>query len=250
VVANSDIVRTLERMLADPAAKTYLQKHEKQLEPACSGIVLYLGCNKTWPQLKHHDFVFSADSDAEFRDLYERKVPHEDPTCYLAVPSVTDPSVAPPGKTALYVLVHCPYLTEAFDWERETERYRDVIIDKLERSGLTGLRASIEVSHTITPRDLERMYWVNRGAIYGVVTQKGLGSAFKTANRSDFLKGLYWAGGSVNPGPGVPMALMSGQIAANCVLEDFGMGERPASDFTVRFAADTEARRNPERVPN
>ena len=225
VVANSDIVRTLEQMLPEAAgAKPYLQRKEKQLEPACSGIVLYLGCNKTWPQLAHHDFYFSADSDAEFRDLYEKKVPHEDPTCYLAVPSITDPAVAPPGCTALYVLVHCPYLTDAFDWDKETIRYRDVIIDKLERGGLTGLRDSIEVSHTITPRDLERMYWVNRGAIYGVVTQRGLNSAFKTSNRSDLVKGLYWAGGSVNPGPGVPMVLMSGQIAAECVLEDYGQG--------------------------
>ena len=222
VIANSDVVRTLERMLPGTEAQATLQKNEKRLEPACSGIVLYLGCDRTWPHLRHHDFYFSADSDAEFRDLYERKVPHEDPTCYLAAPSLTDPSVAPTGCTALYVLVHCPYLTEAFDWERETDRYRDVILDKLERGGLSGLRRSIRVSRTVTPRDLESLYWVNRGAIYGVVTQRGLNSAFKTANRSDLVKGLYWAGGSVNPGPGVPMVLMSGQIAANCVIEDHG----------------------------
>ncbi len=224
VVANSDIVRTLEQTLIGANAPVYLKKNEKQLEPACSGIVLYLGCNKTWPQLKHHDFYFSANSDEEFRDIYERKVPHEDPTCYLAVPSITDPQVAPPGCTSLYVLVHCPYVTDAFDWDKHTTRYRDVIIDKLERGGMTGLRDSIQVSKTITPCDLERMYWVNRGAIYGVVTQRNLNAAFKTSNRSELVKGLYWAGGSVNPGPGVPMVLMSGQIAANCVIEDYGQG--------------------------
>jgi phytoene desaturase len=236
VVANSDVVRTLEQMIPDPAAPAYVQRHEKQLEPACSGIVLYLGCKKQWAHLKHHDFYFSADSDAEFRDIYENRVPHEDPTCYLAVPSLTDPQVAPEGCTALYVLVHCPYVTSAFDWEQETARYRDVIINKLEKSGLTGLRESIEVSHTVTPRDLERMYWVNRGAIYGVVTQKSLNAAFKTGNRSDLFKGLYWAGGSVNPGPGVPMVLMSGQIAAQCILDDFGPGNRAVVSSEPRAA--------------
>ncbi len=110
VVANSDVVRTLETMISHDFASDYLKHQRKQLEPACSGIVLYLGCNRIWPQLAHHDFFFSADSDAEFKDIYEHKVPHEDPTCYLAVPSVTDPTVAPPGCTALYVLVHCPYV--------------------------------------------------------------------------------------------------------------------------------------------
>ncbi len=237
VIANSDIVRTLESLLGTREATDALHKREKQLEPACSGIVLYLGCNRQWPQLKHHDFFFSADSDAEFRDLYENHVPHSDPTCYLAVPSITDPAVAPEGCTALYVLVHTPYVTESFEWDREAERYRDVILDKLERSGLTGLRDSIEASRTVTPRDLERMYWVNRGAIYGVVTQRGLNSAFKTANRSDVVRGLYWAGGSVNPGPGVPMVLMSGQIAANCVIEDFGTIAAADSPARVPAAA-------------
>jgi phytoene dehydrogenase-like protein len=122
------------------------------------------------------------------------------------------------------VLVHTPYCTSEFDWERECGRYRNVIIDKLERSGLDGLRQSIEVERTITPRDLEDLYWVNRGAIYGVVTKRGLTSAFKQGNRSDMVEGLYWAGGSVNPGPGVPMVLMSGQVAANCIIQDIGTG--------------------------
>src|SRR5579875_321343 len=222
VIANSDIVHTLARLLDAPEAKAYLTKRQKQLEPACSGIVLYLGCNRTWPQLQHHNFFFSADSDAEFRDLYEHKIPHDDPTCYLAAPSITDPSVAPPNTTALYVLVHCPYLTDAFHWEQQGAAYQQRILDKLERCGLTGLRESIQVSHALTPRDIERLYWANRGAIYGVVTQRGLRSAFKTGNRSQLIKGLYFAGGSVNPGPGVPMVLMSGQVAAECVLEDFG----------------------------
>jgi phytoene desaturase len=230
VVSNADIVRMYEKML--PNGQETLRKEGKRLEPACSGVVLYLGCRKRFPQLLHHDFFFSKDSDEEFRDIYERRIPHDDPTIYLAVPSRTDTGVAPDGCENIYVLVHTPYLGPEYDWETGAERYRNIILDKLERCGLDGLRDSIETERMITPLDLERLYRVNKGAIYGVVTQRGLGSAFKTANRSAEIQNLYLCGGSVNPGAGVPMVLMSGQIAADCVIED--NGARRESALTYR----------------
>ncbi len=226
VIANSDIVHTLEDLLPNSMSEPYLRKHEARLEPACSGVVLYLGCRKRFANLLHHDFMFSANSDEEFRDLYERRIPHADPTIYLAIPSRTDPTVAPEGCDAVYALVHTPYISPEFDWTTGAPAYRDVIVDKMERCGMTGLKESIETERMITPVDLERLYWVNKGAIYGVVTKRGLTSAFKTGNRSS-IPGLYFAGGSVNPGAGVPMVLMSGQIAAECVLEDVGPRAKP-----------------------
>lgn len=228
VIANSDIVRTLTDLLPKSEGEPYLRKNASRLEPACSGMVLYLGCKKTFPHMLHHDFLFSADSDEEFRDIYERKIPHKDPTIYIAIPSRTDTSVAPAGSEAIYALVHTPYISPEFDWATGGEAYRDLIIDKMERNGMPGLRESIVTERMITPLDLERLYWVNKGAIYGVVTKKGLTSAFKTGNRSH-ISGLYFAGGSVNPGAGVPMVLMSGQIAAQCVLEDIQAGTRTLS---------------------
>jgi len=223
VIANSDIVRTFHDLLPPEESEPYLRKHADQLEPACSGVVLYLGCRKRFPNLLHHDFMFSANSDEEFKDLYERRIPHADPTIYLAIPSRTDTTVAPEGCEAVYALVHTPALSPEFDWETGAQAYRDIIVDKMERCGMTGLKDSIVTERMITPRDLERLYWVNKGAIYGVVTKRGLTSAFKTGNRSK-IPGLYFAGGSVNPGAGVPMVLMSGQIAAQCVLEDVASG--------------------------
>ncbi len=225
VIANSDIVRTFRDLLPSEESEQYLRKHSAQLEPACSGVVLYLGCSKRFPNLLHHDFFFSSNSDEEFRDLYERRIPHADPTIYLAIPSRTDPTVAPQGCEAVYALVHTPYISPEFDWKTGAQTYRDIIVDKMERCGMAGLKESIVTERMITPLDLESLYWVNKGAIYGVVTKRGLTSAFKTGNRSK-TKGLYFAGGSVNPGAGVPMVLMSGQIAAQCVLEDMGTGDR------------------------
>lgn len=232
VVANSDIVRTFQELLPGPASEQFVRKNAARLEPACSGVVLYLGCRKRFPNLLHHDFLFSANPDEEFRDLYERRIPHADPTIYLAVPSRTDSSVAPEECEAVYALVHTPHVSPEFDWETGAQAYRDVIVAKMERCGMTGLQASIETERMITPRDLESLYRVNKGAIYGVVTKRGLTSAFKTGNRST-VEGLYFAGGSVNPGAGVPMVLMSGQIAAQCVLEDAGKLTEGMKQHTV-----------------
>ncbi len=236
VVANSDVTRTFSDLLTPTESDNYLRKHAANLEPACSGVVLYLGCKKRFPNLLHHDFMFSENSDAEFKDIYERHIPHADPTIYLAIPSRTDTSVAPQGCEAVYALVHTPYISSEYDWNTGAERYRDIIINKMERCGMTGLRDSIETERMITPLDLEQLYWVNKGAIYGVVTKRGLTSAFKTGNRSK-IPGLYFAGGSVNPGAGVPMVLMSGQIAAECVLEDNLQHKRSFTEGSIRTPA-------------
>lgn len=220
VVSNCDIIRTYSELIDHPRAKETLRRERQRFEPACSGVVLYLGCNRTWDHLLHHDFLFSEDPEAEFHDIYDRKVPAEDMSIYLAVPSLTDPSVAPSGHTALYVLVHTPYRTEGVDWSMEGPRYRERILDRLEQRGLTGLRESIQVERMLTPADIERMYLSWRGSIYGLLTQKGLTAAFKPGNRCRHFSGLYFAGGSANPGAGVPMVLMSGQVAAECVLQD------------------------------
>jgi phytoene desaturase len=222
VVSNCDIIRTYGELIDHPHARETLRKERERFEPACSGVVLYLGCDRTWDHLLHHDFLFSEDPEAEFHDIYDRRVPAEDMTVYLAVPSVTDPSVAPPGHTALYVLVHTPYRTDETDWAVEGPRYREAILDRLEQRGLDALRESIRVERMLTPVDIERLYRSCRGSIYGLVTQKGLTAAFKPGNRCPRFEGLYFAGGSVNPGAGVPMVLMGGQTAAECVLEDLG----------------------------
>ncbi len=229
VVSNADVIRTYTELLDHPEAAALVRRDKARLEPACSGVVLYLGCDRTWDHLAHHDFIFSEDPDDEFRDIYERRVPAKDMTIYLAIPSLTDPGVAPPGHTALYALVHTPYRTDRVNWATEGPRYRDAIIQRLEERGLTGLRESIRVERMLTPVDIERLYRSSGGSIYGLLTQKGLGAAFKPGNRCSLFTGLYHAGGSVNPGAGVPMVLMSGQVAADCVLQDFSGAERSAS---------------------
>ena len=219
VVANSDSVRTYRELLGGKLAEDF--NHRRSYEPACSGVVMYLGLNRRYEHLAHHSFVFSRDPAEEFRAIYEDGEPAPDPTCYLCAPARTEPGVAPPGGEALYILVHTPYLRPMQDWQAMYPRYRQVIFDKLKRTaGLDNLESAIQVERYLTPREIQERYAVLNGAIYGITSHGRLQGGFKPANHDPSLRGFYLAGGSAHPGPGMPMVLMSGWIAADRLDQD------------------------------
>ncbi len=219
VVSNEDAVRTHRELIGGAVWRSF--EHKRAYEPACSGVVLYLGLNKRYEHLAHHDFVFSRDPHEEFRAIYEQGVPAPDPTCYLAVTAATDPESAPAGGEALYVLVHTPYLRPGQDWNEMFPGYRQVILNKLKRTaGLTDLEERIVFEAHLTPQDIHERYRVLDGAIYGISSHGVFSGAFKPANRSKEMKGLYLAGGAAHPGPGMPMVMMSGWIAADSLDQD------------------------------
>lgn len=226
VVSNMDAVRTYRELVGGQEGARFLKR--RRHEPACSGVVFYLGLDRGYDHLLHHDFVFSRDPEEEFDWIYRRGEPAPDPTCYIAAPARTEPGVAPDGGEALYVLVHTPYLRPHHDWSRMLPAYRRVVFDKLARTaGLTGLEDRIRVERTLTPQDIHERYRVLDGAIYGLASHGRFLGAFKPGNRSREVGGLYLAGGAAHPGPGMPMVLMSGWIAADALDRDVRRGERP-----------------------
>jgi diapolycopene oxygenase len=220
IVSNEDAVRTYRELLAGTAAARTFE-HHRGYEPACSGVVLYLGLNRRYDHLAHHDFVFSRDPHDEFHHIYKLGEPAPDPTCYLACTAATDPASAPAGGEAMYVLVHAPYLRPHHDWTKMFPDYRQVILDKLKRTaGLHDIEERIVFESALTPQDIHDRYRVLNGAIYGISSHGLFQGAFKPANRSKELDGLYLAGGAAHPGPGMPMVMMSGWIAADSLDAD------------------------------
>jgi len=218
VVSNMDSIRTYKELVGGEIGQRY---ERKGFEPACSGVVLYLGLNKRYDHLLHHDFVFSRDPEEEFDYIYRRGEPAPDPTAYIAAPALTDPSVAPEGGEALYVLVHTPYLRPHHDWSKMFPAYRQAILDKLKRTaGMTDIEDRIVVERRLTPQDIHDRYKVLNGAIYGLASHGRFLGAFKPGNRSRDVRGLYLAGGAAHPGPGMPMVMMSGWIAADALDQD------------------------------
>jgi phytoene desaturase len=222
VVSNADSVRTHRELLRETApASSRSFERRRGYEPACSGVVLYLGLDRAYDHLLHHDFVFSRDPHEEFDYIYRKGEPAPDPTCYLASTARTEPETAPPGGDALYVLAHTPYLRPHHDWKAMLPRYRRVILDKLKTTGkMPDIESRIVFEAALTPQDIHDRYRVLNGAIYGLASHGKWNGAFKPANRSRDLKGLYLAGGAAHPGPGMPMVLMSGWIAADTLDQD------------------------------
>jgi phytoene desaturase len=218
VVSNMDSVRTYRELIGGDAWRDF--GYQKR-EAACSGIVLYLGLDRAYEHLAHHNFVFSRDAAEEFGAIYDKGVPAPDPTAYIAAPARTEPGVAPEGGEALYILVHTPHLRPGQDWSQMLPGERAKIFDKLGRAaGMEDLQSRIVMERTLTPQDIHDRYKVLDGAIYGLVSHGRVNGAFKPGNRSRQVRDLYLAGGSAHPGPGMPMALMSGWIAADSLDRD------------------------------
>lgn len=224
VISNCDAVRTHRELLSHHSAARRFEQRRKY-EPACSGVVMYLGLKERYEHILHHNFVFSHDPHEEFQYIYQLGEPAPDPTAYVCAPAQTEPGVAPPGGEALYILVHTPFMRPHHDWSVMYPKYREVILNKLEATGgMKGIRDRIVSESFLTPEGIHKRYRVLNGAIYGLASHGKYVGAFKPANRSRDIAGLYLAGGAAHPGPGMPMVMMSGWIAANTMDEDLRVG--------------------------
>lgn len=216
VVCNMEVIPAYEKLLGEGRA---FLRSLRRFEPACSGLVLELGLSRQYPQLAHHNFFFSADQRKHFHTVFRRRELPEDPTIYLVAASRTDPSVAPPGCDGLKILPHIPYLDEERPLRREDYlAFKERVLDKLERMGLTDLRRHVIFEHCWTPLDIREQYYSHKGAIYGVVSDRFKNLAFKAPKQSSKYPNLFFVGGSVNPGGGMPMVVLCGQNVARKVV--------------------------------
>jgi UDP-galactopyranose mutase (EC 5.4.99.9) len=120
----------------------------------------------------------------------------------------------------LFVLVNAPALTDRVRWVRESPAYRDTIIHKLERMGLSNLRQHIVYEQMITPEDLQQRYYAAGGAIYGLASNTRLAAFMRPPLRAHGLRCLYFVGGGTHPGGGIPLVLLSGKAVARRIMID------------------------------
>ncbi len=214
-VSNMEVIPAYENLL-DIKGKD-LAKTKKKFEPACSGLVLHLGVKKEYPQLSHHNFFFSQSAKKHFDTVFhDNKLP-EDPIIYMVNSNKTDPGQSLPGHENLKILPHIPHLQEKDFSDKEYDDFRTRVLIKLEKMGLEDLRKNIITEHMWTPKDIQENYLSDRGAIYGVVSDKNKNHGFKHPKKSKIYDNLYFVGGTVNPGGGMPMVTLSGQQTSDII---------------------------------
>ncbi len=217
VVSNSDATETIINLIGSSHLPASRLKKQANLEPSCSGFVLLLGTGRQWPVLRHHTLFFSSDYSKEFRQIFRDKTLPGDPTIYVVNTSLTDRGKAPAGGSNLFILVNAPYLSDGQNWDELKQEYPDVIIRKLEQSGLDGLADSIKVSSVRTPFDFYDKYRSNKGSIYGTSSNSRMAAFVRPRNKLRELDGIYLAGGSTHPGGGIPLVILSAMHAVELI---------------------------------
>ena len=216
IVSNMEVIPAYEQLLAEDDA---FMKTLEKYEPSCSGLVLELGLDRKYPQLAHHNFFYSDHQKKHFHTVFRKRQLPPDPTIYLVAASRTDPTVAPEGCDCLKILPHIPHINDDKPLTREDYMaFKERVIDKLERMGLQNLRKHVVFEHCWTPLDIREQYHSNKGSIYGVVSDRFKNLAFKAPKQSVKYPNLFFVGGSVNPGGGMPMVVLCGQNVAKKVV--------------------------------
>ncbi|MDG5816902.1 phytoene desaturase family protein [Chitinispirillales bacterium ANBcel5] len=200
-----------------------IKKMEKRFEPSCSGIVLHLGTSKRYPQLAHHNIFHSNDPDKQYRLIFDKHLLPDDPTLYVVAPLRSDPSLAANENDIIKVLPQIPYINDKNTYTKDDMvTLRTTVLEKLERMGLDKLRDHITEEIVLSPWDIEERYGSYRGSIYGVVCDRWKNLAFKPSRKSHIIDGLYFTGGSVNPGSGMPMVILGAMETAKLAGKEYG----------------------------
>ncbi|MBE7174814.1 MAG: phytoene desaturase [Mucilaginibacter polytrichastri] len=216
VVSNADVYFTYKNFLRD--VPEFWPKRILEQERSSSALIFYWGIKKPFPELGLHNIFFSADYKAEFDAIWKQKTIGSDPTVYLNISAKEEKSDAPEGCENWFVMINVP-ANSGQNWDALIAEARKNVLRKL--SGILGTEIGtlIEQESILDPRSIESRTGAYTGALYGNSSNSRFAAFLRHANRSSKLKNLYFCGGSVHPGGGIPLSLLSAKIVSDWVGE-------------------------------
>ncbi|WP_146453681.1 phytoene desaturase [Rubripirellula tenax] len=232
-VVNADFAHWMTKTIPNASRKRWSDEKLAGKKYSCSTFMLYLGIEGIYADLPHHSIHIANDYEKNLREIEVEHVLSSDPSFYVQNASVTDVSLAPPGHSALYVLVPVTHQHPNVDWSVESDRFRELTLDKLAAIGLTDIRDRIRFEHRITPHDWEHKYAIYKGATFNLAHNLGQMLHKRPHNRFEELDGVYLVGGGTHPGSGLPVIYESSRISSRLLLNDLGVN----TDFIEEAAA-------------
>lgn len=220
VVCNADLPYAYNALVPPERRASFTARKLRRLDYGSSAFLLYLGIDREYPELCHHNVYLSSDMATNFDALFRTHDLPDDPSLYVCAASRTDRSLAPEGGEALYVLVPAPRLSPRVCWREQRDTFRDLVYDRLERVALPGLRRHVVVEQVYTPRDFAADYNIVNGSAFGLshgFTQVGY---MRPANKARELDNLYFVGAATVPGGGVPMVILGSALTTERVQRD------------------------------
>jgi len=212
IISNMDIFSTYKKLLPN-------ESHPKRTlsqERSSSAVIFYWGINKIFPELDLHNIFFSGNYTEEFAHIFDHKTLFDDPTIYINITSKDNSSDAPAGCENWFVMINAPG-DYGQNWEALVTQARKNIIKKLDRLLGVNLESLIEVEDVLTPPQIESRTSSYRGALYGAASNSKFAAFLRHPNFSNQLKNLYFVGGSVHPGGGIPLCLLSAKITSELI---------------------------------
>lgn len=220
IIMNADFAYAMNNLMKETGLKKYSTENLSRKDYSCSIFLLYLGVNKKY-DLPHHTISFAKDYKKNVEDVFAGRLTDKDFSVYVCNQSATDPTVAPEGKSALYVLVPVPNNKSGVNWSQMTNTVREQTLDILEkRFGMKDVRENIEAEKIINPADWEKDFNVQYGAVFNLSHKLSQMLWFRPHNEFEEVKNIYLVGGGTHPGSGLPTIYQSGKIAADLIEKE------------------------------
>jgi phytoene desaturase len=220
VVCNGEVAMSYMKLVKPEHRPKNTDKKLKKLDYSMSLFVSYFGTRGTrdmWPDVAHHEILMGPRYEGLLSDIFDRKHLAEDFSLYLHRPTVTDPSLAPEGDDAWYVLSPVPHLGGDTDWASVHQRYTDRILDYLDQRYLPGLKERVVVEHHVDPRYFRDTLNSHLGSAFSVEPTLFQSAYMRPHNQSEDVSNLYFAGAGTHPGAGLPGVMGSGKIVADMI---------------------------------
>ncbi|MHC5019149.1 MAG: phytoene desaturase family protein [Planctomycetota bacterium] len=222
VFMNADFAHAMRHLVPDRVRRRWSDKQIAKKQFSCSTFMLYLGVEGN-VDLPHHTIHIAEDYNRNLDEIEKQHVLSDDPSFYVQNASVTDPSLAPAGDSALYVLVPTTHQHPNVDWGVERSRYRDLTLRQLAKVGLHDIASRIRTERIVTPAEWEHAYAIHQGATFNLKHTLGQMLHLRPRNRFEDLDGVYLTGGGTHPGSGLPVIYESARISTRLACDDLGL---------------------------